>query len=809
MIPTSFSPIRLFGASEAPDWVPSTRGSSATRQYVTCLQARKAIALRVLSLGVARFKICVEAGGVNAASADRPGVQDYFIAPDQQWIFGVRVADGLARQFQILKAESRDFSLGMLVHGTSRTNYIEIRIFTEKTIELRFSPSPPPPRIVVDSFVPDISTATAQQSEFRAAEADAKGADMAEVTLQRSTSTLKKGKRKSGKKEVSWTEPAEPSAHFAADEPQSSPFPQEQQASSHVAGPPTLFEDVVPPDHPLPAIDAPAADTMHWHQDFGTTRKKGKKSKKRLSVVFAEPWILVETAVVSVPMLPETQQAAPDTVDAAVAEEFQQDELAYGVSSKSKKGKKKKESSFLAYESSEPAEIPTEVFEPMLPETLQEAPDTVDAFAAEPAEPTAMEGMDSDPTELPLSYSLKRGKRDKKKGRRCIVDDEPWPSAEESTVLLSEPMVPETSLEATEPAPAEAVDTAAAEEVLQQSEDLWTMSSKKRKKDKKKKKSRVVDSEPCSDVATSCIEESAVLMPSETPDEGPNTADTITAEATEPVPVETVESVPTEEAAAEDVWAMPSKNSKKNKKRKKNDVDLDGGPVLPPAETVSFEQGPEQDVASDTWPSAPKPAPRSLSDGHEPLRRAHPEHEMTIGTGGLVKQTIVKDDTPERWEEYPFQTVRIYIVDPDQFEADTGLNIAPSNIIRAGSIGVPAPRTGPIVRDPEGLDPRLPSFAALIQLRPVHASPLARPVDEPNNPVAALASVPAHGPADNAALAGNSDGQTSSKVRTEALVIGGNDVTSSVTNGKITGGASYVLLPKPKPFWKKMLCCYH
>jgi hypothetical protein len=70
-------------------------------------QARKAIALRVLSLDEAPFKFCVTAGGVNAATGKSSGLQDYFVAPEQQWILGVRDDDGVVRQFQILGATYR------------------------------------------------------------------------------------------------------------------------------------------------------------------------------------------------------------------------------------------------------------------------------------------------------------------------------------------------------------------------------------------------------------------------------------------------------------------------------------------------------------------------------------------------------------------------------------------------------------------------------------------------------------------------------------------------------------------------------
>lgn len=57
--------------------------------------------------------------------------------------------------------------------------------------------------------------------------------------------------------------------------------------------------------------------------------------------------------------------------------------------------------------------------------------------------------------------------------------------------------------------------------------------------------------------------------------------------------------------------------------------------------------------------------PRSADMETASHRDVEPAHlvEQTIGTGGLIKQPIIKDDAPERWTVEPFETVRVYIVD--------------------------------------------------------------------------------------------------------------------------------------------------
>jgi hypothetical protein len=70
--------------------------------------ARKAIAIRVHSPEGVAFKFKVKISEINVADPDLgTRVQDYFITPNQEWVFGVRVAEGVVRQFQVVDSRSK------------------------------------------------------------------------------------------------------------------------------------------------------------------------------------------------------------------------------------------------------------------------------------------------------------------------------------------------------------------------------------------------------------------------------------------------------------------------------------------------------------------------------------------------------------------------------------------------------------------------------------------------------------------------------------------------------------------------------
>ena len=189
--------------------------------------------------------------------------------------------------------------------------------------------------------------------------------------------------------------------------------------------------------------------------------------------------------------------------------------------------------------------------------------------------------------------------------------------------------------------------------------------------------------------------------------------------------------------------------------------------------------------------------------------------EQTISTGGLIKQAIAKDLAPERWEATPFETVRIYIVDPEQFKAETSVDML-FDRDGSGSRGLPVLRHPPIVRDPDGLDQRLPSFAVLMnQMSDQHGSLMnhspmmsfvVRPPSNLGNTADALGSVPSRGMSLNEEE-GGVDRRKTDKAEVEVPVMGEKSVAPNATNGKGTDRSVDVFSPAPRPFWK-ICCCW-
>jgi len=255
----------------------------------------------------------------------------------------------------------------------------------------------------------------------------------------------------------------------------------------------------------------------------------------------------------------------------------------------------------------------------------------------------------------------------------------------------------------------------------------------------------------------------------------------------------------------EDLWAVPAKKSKKDKKVKRR--------LYHELETVSYRS---QAVAAEIQGGTMVPDTQCSDVTHLPPSVPRTQ-EQTISTGGLIQQAIVKDTAPERWEEDPFQTVRIYIVDPEQFKTETGINISPSKN-STGNRGLLG--TSPIVRDPTVLDQNLQSFAFLHQQMPGRdgnptrnpiASPFSRPLHERNDSATAIASVAAHGQGQNP-MEKSAVGQTRSKSELDAHVsrCGENNVVTKASKesdeGSTDRGAG-VLPLKLRPLWKTICCC--
>ncbi|KAH8691732.1 hypothetical protein GQ44DRAFT_719969 [Phaeosphaeriaceae sp. PMI808] len=106
------------------------------REFVLASKAQKAFAIRIFDTRLnSAFKLKILAGGVNVASpesqwARRP--QHHFIAPEQEWVWGVNVSGsdaGLARQFEVLQGVFGKSSLRSLIYGNNDVQTVEIQIF--------------------------------------------------------------------------------------------------------------------------------------------------------------------------------------------------------------------------------------------------------------------------------------------------------------------------------------------------------------------------------------------------------------------------------------------------------------------------------------------------------------------------------------------------------------------------------------------------------------------------------------------------------------------------------------------------------
>lgn len=90
---------------------------------------------------------------------------------------------------------------------------------------------------------------------------------------------------------------------------------------------------------------------------------------------------------------------------------------------------------------------------------------------------------------------------------------------------------------------------------------------------------------------------------------------------------------------------------------------------------------------------------------------------MRMGPGGLVKQTFTQDETPQRWEEVYFRTLKFHLFDEKHFESETGLK--PDKPSVAGSSGsCNWIESATINQHPQMLDPGIPSNAMLYGTAP-------------------------------------------------------------------------------------------
>ncbi|RSL67975.1 hypothetical protein CEP54_002952 [Fusarium duplospermum] len=108
-------PLRLLEATETTKWKPATEKSLGA-DYLVAVKNGHGVAIRAHgATDGSYFRVKIIAGGMNVASppslASSPSLQssypDYFVMPDQQWVFGVRVGESFVRQFRAVDNGTR------------------------------------------------------------------------------------------------------------------------------------------------------------------------------------------------------------------------------------------------------------------------------------------------------------------------------------------------------------------------------------------------------------------------------------------------------------------------------------------------------------------------------------------------------------------------------------------------------------------------------------------------------------------------------------------------------------------------------
>ncbi|RMJ11865.1 hypothetical protein BHE90_015115 [Fusarium euwallaceae] len=127
-------PLPLLEANETTKWKPATEKDLGA-DYLVAVKNGHGIAIRAHSATEGSyFRVKIIAGGVNVASPpsldSSPSLQspypDYFIMPNQQWVFGVRVGESSVRQFRVVDSGTR-FSLKSIYKKTEDES-IEIQV---------------------------------------------------------------------------------------------------------------------------------------------------------------------------------------------------------------------------------------------------------------------------------------------------------------------------------------------------------------------------------------------------------------------------------------------------------------------------------------------------------------------------------------------------------------------------------------------------------------------------------------------------------------------------------------------------------
>jgi hypothetical protein len=372
---------------------------------------------------------------------------------------------------------------------------------------------------------------------------------------------------------------------------------------------------VASPEPELEAVSGPAAEPASEPAPEVMAEREPTVSPEQ---VIAGPEVPVASVSAEEPISVEepTQEATAETSDAQpreldITEEPQQLEETWDVpTKKSKKDKKKKGKGKAAAPEPEPEASPvveapaTEVSAPVAlePETAAPAEVAVEPSseavtelalepslepAAEPVTEPVVDGLVEPATETvtevpreanigPVLESVTEPVAEPVIGppvepaTETVTEVAPEPSFETLAEAAPEPVVEpaaETIIEtvaepAAEHATEPAIEAAAepASEVSQEAqEDTWALPTKKSKKDKKRKGSKQIASEPTPEVETvSPPQDELVAAPIAEPEAIP-----------EPTTRDALTGSPSQETAAADLWAEPTKKSKKGKKKGK------------------------------------------------------------------------------------------------------------------------------------------------------------------------------------------------------------------------------------------------
>ncbi|KAM0704023.1 hypothetical protein Q7P35_008255 [Cladosporium inversicolor] len=514
-----------------------------------------------------------------------------------------------------------------------------------------------------------------------------------------STKKSKKDKKKAKKGQSAlspWDEP-EPSTPVDETPREISEVvekPDETSNASEDAAPavnaPEISSVLEAQEDPAPIIETPTAQE---DVDFfsSSTTKKSKKDKKKAKkgqaaswddtetvtppveapVEAAEPAITVNTALEPRPtdLVPEetsnTAEAAPEqtpTKELALPQD-ETDDFGFSSTKKSKKDKKKAKK---ASQASPWDDEPTAA-EPAIEQSSDkhDATESNDRSLAVDQDPVATEDSapvdTSEPppvsTETPAdvdgeafgSFSTKKSKKDKKKGKRAQEVD--WPAEESAQLAPIDQEVTKADSEPNDNFVAQeadkAPDTSAAEpKVISQPEeadadDLWAAPAKKSKKDKKRGKRSQVEEE---DVPT-VDNEAPVEIPSSADDQQPPTG-LETAEA--PAPESTTPNAAETPLEEEDAWGSTStKKSKKDKKKSKKAKASDEAVIEDqPAALVGADAATNPAAVDDTFRDENKTIDAQDVAGHPLAEASIKELEMPEPVPEMLDVTRSGDAGP-------------------------------------------------------------------------------------------------------------------------------------------------------------------